>query len=490
MTARIGEMIATVVSLLVAPGLAFGQVAAGEGNQPLHVKAVVAPGPYVVGQGFVLRVEVLAGSKRPKIDAPRMTDALAWTIDTKRRPISSSRIGSVVAAVNLFVVQFRVVAKRAGALEIPAVQAQIDGRSGRSQPKRLLIQPVPLQGRPAEFLGGVGRSDVQAAASPNVLRVGQELDFRIKVTGPGAWGMNDRPNLERFERLGLDLRIQARPDETNEEPPVRTFVYRLRPTRAGEAVLPPVAIASFDPALARYVTHVTAGVPIRAVAVSAFDPATIDYDPPSTGMTWQALFVVAATPVVICLLWVSIAFKQMRRRQRSHPIGPAPARRYANRTARYLRSVSVEAYEHEVEPGIRTLCVERLTFAGTESPLELFQPAKSYRLWGRTILTSGTPNVVRSVARRIAERLAIYLQLGTGHPLSTLTPEEARQGVTCLTGSAELAAHASKLTERCDSILYGDSPRLPDQAARELIDDARRLFQGLGRVKISNWHAS
>ena len=43
------------------------------------------------------------------------------------------------------------------------------------------------------------------------MRVGQELDFRIKVTGPAAWGMTDRPELARFERPELGLRITAGP---------------------------------------------------------------------------------------------------------------------------------------------------------------------------------------------------------------------------------------------------------------------------------------
>ena len=120
---------------------------------------------------------------------------------------------------------------------------------------------------------------------PQVMRVGQELDFRIKVTGPAAWGMTDRPDLARYARLGLGLRIEPRPDETTDEPPARSFVYRLRPTHAGEAVLPPVAIAAFDPSLSRYVTHVTAGVPIRVVAVAILrsrnDQRSIHLEPPS-----------------------------------------------------------------------------------------------------------------------------------------------------------------------------------------------------------------
>ena len=143
--------------------------------------------------------------------------------------------------------------------KFPRFRCRLKDRSGRSQPRSVSIQTVPLLGRPAEFLGGVGRFELHAEASPQVIRVGQELDFRIKVTGPAAWGMTDRPDLGRYGRLGLGLRIEPKPDETTNEPPARSFVYRLRPIHAGEAVLPPVAIAAFDPALSRYVTQVTTG---------------------------------------------------------------------------------------------------------------------------------------------------------------------------------------------------------------------------------------
>ena len=98
----------------------------------------------------------------------------------------------------------------------------------------------------------------------------------MKVSGPAAWGTTERPELTRYDRLPLGLRIRPGPIETSDEPPERTFIYHLRPSRAGEAVLPPISIASFDPALSRYMTQVTPGVPVRVVAVSAFDPATID----------------------------------------------------------------------------------------------------------------------------------------------------------------------------------------------------------------------
>ena len=179
-----------------------------------------------------LRVSVVSADERPKIDPPRLTGARTCAIGTEVRPITTSSIGSVVARENLYVARFRVVPERAGTLEIPAIQAQIKGRSGRSQPKSMSIQSVPLLGRPAEFLGESVNLSFHAEASPNVVRVGQELDFRIKITGPAAWGMTERPDpgALRSPRARAADRAQ-KPDETIERAPARTFVYRVRPTR-------------------------------------------------------------------------------------------------------------------------------------------------------------------------------------------------------------------------------------------------------------------
>jgi hypothetical protein len=340
----------------------------------------------------------------------------------------------VVTQEYQYVVKFCVVAGRAGPLEIPAIKAQAGGRSGRSQPKRLLIKPVPVEGRPAEFLGGVGRFDLSAEAAPKILRIGQELDFRIKVTGPAAWGMSGRPELARFERPELGLLITAGPDQTSDEPPVRTFVYRLRATRAGEIILPPVSIASFDPALTRYVTHVTASVPIRVVAVPSFDPTAIPEDSLSRAAGWPSRIIWAVTVSVPVLLAAHLMLRHVRRRlERASAPYPERARRYAKRSA----------------------------------------------------LKSTSPETASCAALRIAERLSVYMKLGLGRPMGALTPDEAHEGVVRLTGSVELGEEAGRLTMRCDRILYGETTREADDV-RPLLDDARRLFEALGRVRNLN----
>ena len=182
---------------------------------------------------------VLGRDQRPKIELPRLSHAEIWIAGTSFKPVSATGIGSLESSDNLFITRLRIVPHRSGPLEIPPVLARIDDRSGRSKPLRLTIEPVPLEGRPAGFLGGVGEFSVQATALPASVRVGQELIYRIAIKGPAAWGSTLRPDLGRFDRIPLDLRVENLPDERTNEPPSMTFVYRIRPTRGGTEFYPP-----------------------------------------------------------------------------------------------------------------------------------------------------------------------------------------------------------------------------------------------------------
>jgi len=434
-------------------GLILAGAQAGQASEPLKVQVDVGPGPYYVGQGFELRVGVVASGLRPKIDPPRIDGALVWTIGTELKPISVTGIGSIVDAENLFVIRFRVVARRSGTLEVPSIQAQVHNRSGRGRPMRVPIQPLPPLDRPAEFLGGVGRFELHAEATPNVVRAGQELAFRIQVTGPAAWGMTSRPDLARFEHLGLGMRIEPEPDETTDEPPSRTFVYRLRPTRARDATLPPVAIAAFDPAIKRYVTHVAAGVPIRVVTVPAFDPATIDDGVSKSGFARKAWMAWTAWGLSAGLLLGGYALLiVLRRRVRRNRLnGPIAARRYAARLARGLESVDPHS--------------------GPKPDLAL----------GVVVPADRPSQPAHDAAHRVSEELIHYLLLGMGRPAGALTPDEALQGVAMVTDSEDLGRQAARLTARCDLTLYRGGEAEP--SARELLKSARALFEALARVK-------
>jgi hypothetical protein len=181
---------------------------------------------------------------------------------------------------------------------------------------------------------------------------------------------------------------------------------------------------------------------------------------------------------------VYLVVRRIRRRlARPCPFGPALARRFAKQTARYLGTLSVECQGESSTSHTRG---ELLNFDGPEFNGNLFQPSNWYPTSKPLILRAASPEIVQSAARRIYERLTSYLLLGTSHSLGVLTPEEARQGVASLTRSDELGAQASELTAWCDSILYGDLTDEPAMELSELLDDARRLFEALGRVKTAS----
>ncbi len=452
---RAGAMglIVALGCILMGPVMAAGQEVDPEA---MRVQVDVDGGVHYVGQGIELRVGVVASGIRPDVDPPVIAGADVWPIGTDLKPISVSGIGSVMAETNVFVSRFRIVPRRAGTLEVPSIRARLKDRIGRGRPVRVAVRPLPPEGRPPEFLGGVGRFALQAEATPRSVRVGQELDYRITVIGPAAWGMTGPPELKRLDKLKLGLRVEPRPVEVIHEPPSRTFAYRLRPTRPGEDVIPPVRIAAFDPSTSRYVTRASPSVPVRVVAVPSFDPATIP-DLSRTGgsvaerlaaMGWWAGF----GPAVL-LLGAGAALVWVRRRARraGQLGGPAAARRFAARVARGL-----------AKPGGSTgTAILPVSAGGSRAE----RPSDDPRAF--------------DLAVEISAAFIRYLEIGIGRPPGALTPVEAAEGVGQCTGSEELGMQAARIAARCDGVLYRDAPALPEDPDR-FRQDAEGLFARLG----------
>jgi hypothetical protein len=395
-------------------------------TDPLPVRAQVAPGVGYVGQGIEVRVGVVAEGDRPEIVPPKVAGADLTLVGSSLRPISASGIGDLVMERNQFLSRYRLVPHRSGPLDVPPFRARLRGRVGVSEPLRLMIETPPLAGRPAAFLGGVGPFEVAAEARPATLRAGRTFEFRVRVTGPGALGATRPPSLARFDRLPLGLEVEPLATESVAEPPARDFRYRIRPTRAGEAILPPIAVAAFEPRWNQYVTKITAGVPIRVVAVPRFEPDSLAYGPapdqapPTRFGLGSVVALVLAGMSLACLAW--LWFRRRPTRSRNAP-----------RLARRLAS-SIDASTNRDE-----------------------------------------------TARRTVDGLIAYLALTTGRPRGALTPGEARRGFLQAAGSADLSARAEQLVARCDRIRFG-SEGVDDPAPAE---EARRFFNDLALRKLS-----
>jgi hypothetical protein len=422
--------------LAVVLGFSFGSSRA-RADDDLQVRVDVAAGPYLVGQGIDMRVAVVARDQRPTLELPAPDDAKLWTVDTSFKPISVNSVGSNVSGENLFLTRLRLVPRRAGTLEIPPVVARLGDREGKTRSLRLKIENPPLEGRVPDFLGGVGAFSAEAETDAERVRVGQELDYRIRVTGPAAWGMFARPDLARLRSLPIEVRVEARADETVDEPPQRTFVFRVRPTRPGAVVLPPVSIASFDPRTKHYLTRATRGVPIQVVAAPAFDASTLDYRPPSPSLLSKA---VGAAAWLTVGAGVAIGAFLLARRVRRRWIEASRAGRGAAR--RFARSVAAQLAERNDEPPAAT-------------------------------------------ARRAIDALVEYSRLSVDRPPGALTPGEAHAAIARGSGSDQLGWNAAQLTTRCDRILFAESGGTEQGGGDEadaLMRDARDLFTALGRT--------
>ena len=152
---------------------------------------------------------------------------------------------------------------------------------------------------------------------------------RTGPSGPGAgvptprdrhrgFGHDSVPQARASAQLGTGSRIEPAPVEAVSEPPSRVFRFRLRPTRPGNLVIPPVAIAAFDPKLRRYMTKVSPSVAVQVVDVPRFDPSRLEYDPPPLEDSSWSKIIVAVVSEQFRLQWVRGSALRLRHSTRQH----------------------------------------------------------------------------------------------------------------------------------------------------------------------------
>lgn len=349
-----------------------------------------------VGQPVDLEVIVVAGAARPVVTPPEPAGALLAPVSLTLRPIASSGIGSVESQINEYRFRYRVVARSAGTLVVPPFRVETGGKSGVSAPQRWEVRPVPAAGRPAAWLGGVGRVTVAAEARPAALRVGQSFEWVVTLTGPGALGSVGPIDLARIEALAIAPEIHPLEDELSLEPPRRVRRWDVRPTKPGETRLPPPVVAWFDAATGTYQTAAGGGAAVRVVAAPRLDWAVYE----AVGERerpggWLPLIAIGGA----VLAGLGIAGARAGRRR---PVEPrAVARRLAAQLA------------------------ER---AGREAPGE--------------------------TARRVVEGLGEYLATARGRAPGALTPAEALAAFA----PDDLGQRAAQLVEGCDRISYSGRP--------------------------------
>lgn len=173
---------------------------------------------------------------------------------------------------NAFTAELVVVPRAPGTLVIPGAATITEARTGRNRPGltrlssrfeteivraaadpiQIPVKPLPDAGRPSDFTGLVGRFNVQTAAEPTSVRVGDPIEMNIIVRGPEPLSAVPDLDLASDPRFAARFRVDGQERGPTRGRDAAIFKRTLRAVDDSVDAIPPVELPYFDPELGRY----------------------------------------------------------------------------------------------------------------------------------------------------------------------------------------------------------------------------------------------
>ena len=127
----------------------------------------------------------------------------------------------------------------------------------------LAIRPIPAEGRPADYNGGVGRFDLAIDVRPRELEVGKPITVSIRLEGSGNIAAVLPPSYRDADQYkAYEARqVGAAPDAAAEGG-AKTFEQVVIPRTESLAELPALQFSFFDPESAQYRTVAAGPFPL------------------------------------------------------------------------------------------------------------------------------------------------------------------------------------------------------------------------------------
>ncbi|WP_439642658.1 SH3 domain-containing protein [Gemmatimonas sp.] len=291
------RVIASVIAFVVATFLASKVVTAqpsptaiverirSTGNKPIDFHAAVFPDTVFVGQQITYQVAVLLSDqarsrlrRNPEFLPPELRGLLAYELGSPTRVAPRSYGGGLAYEAHVF--QRGLFGVAAGALKVPAPMltyslpqsASYFSREERyvvrAESAQIVIKPLPVEGRPADFTGAVGVLRASARFDDNrnaaAVRVGDPLVLTVRIEGTGNMKLLPRPALELSWATVVPGGERVQVDTTGSlVRGAKEFDFILTPSQEGAATLPVIRYAYFDPYRAAYAYAQTAPADVR-----------------------------------------------------------------------------------------------------------------------------------------------------------------------------------------------------------------------------------
>ena len=129
------------------------------------------------------------------------------------------------------------------------------------------VKPLPVEGRPKDFSGAIGKFEFAATGTPERVKLGEPVSMKLTIKGSGNFDRIGQPPLAEPDGwTTYSAKQDFQGGESAGTEGVKTFELPVTPT-ARKTTMPVFAFSYFDPEAAKYVTLHSAAVPLTVEGV-------------------------------------------------------------------------------------------------------------------------------------------------------------------------------------------------------------------------------
>jgi hypothetical protein len=117
-----------------------------------------------------------------------------------------------------------------------------------SEPLTLNVRPLPERGRPADFIGLVGRFEMTSGLEPSTIKAGESATLTVQIKGLGK--INLVPDLKipplKDTKIYSDQPVLNATQDRDGVGGSKTMKWAVVPEREGQRIIPPITLSYFD----------------------------------------------------------------------------------------------------------------------------------------------------------------------------------------------------------------------------------------------------
>ncbi len=151
---------------------------------------------------------------------------------------------------------------------------QVRSYSSKASAIELEVKPLPVEGRPPDFSGAVGVFQLQAAASPSKVKLGDPITLQTTISGSGNFDRVNAPELQTTAGWNVyPAKSDFQPDEELGMTGRKLFEQALIP-ESPQTQLPELRFSFFNPETQSYETLKSGLTPIVVEGIPKPTPQT------------------------------------------------------------------------------------------------------------------------------------------------------------------------------------------------------------------------